>query len=67
MPAQSSNGQLDEAQREFEIALDRSRGKFDEARDNLARCRQMLSSKSSTLIAELKTIGGSGRISLAME
>lgn len=63
----ASYGQVDDAAREFEIALDKSRGKFDEARDNLARCQQMLSSKSSGMIAELKTSVGSGRISLAAD
>lgn len=57
-------GQVEEAQREFELALTQARGKFAEARDNLARCRELLSSKSRTLLAELKAIGGSGRISV---
>lgn len=50
----ASYGQLEEAQREFEIALNQSRGKFGDARDNLARCRERLSAKSGTLIADLK-------------
>lgn len=60
-------GQMEDAQAEFEIALSKSRGKFDEARDNLARCREMLSPKSPTLIAALKTSDGRARIAIASD
>jgi len=63
----ASYGQMDDAQREFERALELSRGKFEEARDNLARCRQLLSSKSQTLIADLKTSVAPARIQIASE
>ena len=61
----ASYGQMEEARREFEVALQQSRGKFDEARDNLSRCRDLISSKSQTLIADLKTSAGSARIGIA--
>jgi tetratricopeptide (TPR) repeat protein len=47
-------GQLDEAMREFGVALKHSRGKFVEARENLALCQQMINSPSQRLIANLK-------------
>jgi tetratricopeptide (TPR) repeat protein len=49
-------GLLDEAEREFEKAVKRSRGKFAEASKNLALLRQMLNDSSPSLIASLKTI-----------
>lgn len=63
----ASYGQMEDALREFGIALDQSRGKFNEARENLARCRQLLSAKSGTLLAELKTSGNLHQVSLANE
>jgi tetratricopeptide (TPR) repeat protein len=50
-------GLLDEAGREFEAAVKRSRGKFAEASQNLARLR-MLDGPSPWLIARLKTVEG---------
>ena len=48
----------EEAAREFEAAVKRSRGKFIEASQNLARLRQMLDSPSPAMIAGLKTVEG---------
>jgi tetratricopeptide (TPR) repeat protein len=49
-------GLLEEATREFEIAVKRTRGKFVEASQNLARLRQMLDGSSRTMIASLKMV-----------
>jgi tetratricopeptide (TPR) repeat protein len=51
------SGLLVEAEREFETAVKRSRGKFAEASQNLARLRQMLDGASPGIIAGLKTPG----------
>jgi len=51
-------GMLEEAGREFEAAVKRSRGKFAEASQNLARLRQMLDGTSPAMIASLKTVEG---------
>jgi tetratricopeptide (TPR) repeat protein len=51
-------GLLEEAAREFEIAVTRARGKFPEASQNLTRLRQMLDGSSRTMIAGLKTVEG---------
>lgn len=51
-------GMLEEAAREFEIAVKRSRGKFAEASQNLARLRQLLDGSSPAMIASLKTVEG---------
>jgi tetratricopeptide (TPR) repeat protein len=61
------SGMLDEAMREFEIALKQSRGKFVEARENLALCQRMLDSSSARLIAALKTIEGGVGVSMKAE
>ena len=45
-----------EAARAFENAIKRSRGKFAEASQNLARIRQMLDGPSPAMIASLKTV-----------
>jgi tetratricopeptide (TPR) repeat protein len=50
-------GLLEEAEREFETAVKRSRGKFAEASQNLARLKQMLDGASPGIIAGLKTPG----------
>jgi hypothetical protein len=47
---------LEEAAREFEIAVNRSRGKFVEAGENLARLRRKLDGPSPAMIASLKTV-----------
>jgi tetratricopeptide (TPR) repeat protein len=49
-------GLLEEAGREFEAAVKRSRGKFAEASQNLARLRQILDGPSPAMIASLKTV-----------
>ena len=51
-------GMLEEAGREFEAAVKRSRGEFAEASQNLARLQQMLDGPSSAMIASLKTVEG---------
>ena len=51
-------GMLEEAGREFEAAVKRSRGEFAEASQNLARLRQMLDGPSPAMIASLKTVEG---------
>ena len=58
---------LDEAMREFEVALKQSRGKFVEARENLALCQQMLDSSSARMIAALKTIDGNASAAMRAE
>jgi tetratricopeptide (TPR) repeat protein len=52
----AKSGLLEEAAREFENAIRRSRGKFAEASQNLARLRQMLGEPSPAMIAGLKTV-----------
>jgi tetratricopeptide (TPR) repeat protein len=52
------SGMLEEATREFEIAVKRSRSKFIEASQNLERVRQMINASSPSLIASLKTVEG---------
>src|SRR5262245_54850130 len=47
----ATSGKLDEAMREFEIALKLSKGKFKEARENITRCRNMFSGPSAPLLA----------------
>jgi len=49
---------LEEATREFEVAVRQSHGKFVEASQNLARCRQMLNASSPGMIASLKIVEG---------
>jgi tetratricopeptide (TPR) repeat protein len=51
-------GLLEEAAREFEVAVRRSRGKFAEASQNLARLRRMLDGPSNVMIAGLRTVEG---------
>lgn len=51
-------GVLEEAEREFGIAVKRSRGKFAEASQNLARLRRMLDGSSPAMIASLKMVEG---------
>jgi hypothetical protein len=58
---------LDEAMREFEIALKQSRGKFVEARENLALCQRMLDSSAARLIAALKTVDGNAGAAMKAE
>lgn len=50
----AQRGYLDEAMREFETALGRSRGQFAEARANLALCHQLRAHGSTQMIAQLK-------------
>jgi tetratricopeptide (TPR) repeat protein len=49
-------GLLEEATREFETAVKRSRGKFAEASRNLTRLRQIIDGPSPSMIASLKTV-----------
>jgi Tfp pilus assembly protein PilF len=51
-------GLLEEAAREFEVAVRQPRGKFVEASQNLARCRQMLNASAPGMIASLKIVEG---------
>jgi tetratricopeptide (TPR) repeat protein len=51
-------GLLEEATREFELALKRARGKFVEASQNLSRLRQMINASAPGMIASLKTVEG---------
>src|SRR5215470_10780432 len=51
-------GMLEEASREFETAVKRSRGRFAEASLNLTRLRRMLDGPSPAMIASLKIIEG---------
>jgi hypothetical protein len=60
-------GLLEEASREFEIAVKRARGKFPEASQNLARLRQMLDGSSREMIASLKTVENSPGPSMKAE
>ena len=52
------SGMLEDATREFEIAVKRSHSKFIEASQNLERVRQMINASSPALIAGLKTVEG---------
>jgi len=52
----AKEGLFEEAMREFEIAVKRSRGKFAEAGQNLARLRQTLDGRSPAMIASLKMV-----------
>jgi tetratricopeptide (TPR) repeat protein len=47
-------GQVNDAMREFELALKQSRGRFVEAQENLALCRRLLDAESSRMLAQLK-------------
>jgi tetratricopeptide (TPR) repeat protein len=47
-------GDLDAARRQFEIALLRSKGKFEGAAHNLGLCRKMIAASSRSLIARLQ-------------
>ncbi|MGH9754321.1 MAG: tetratricopeptide repeat protein [Blastocatellia bacterium] len=51
-------GVLEEAAREFEAAVKRSRGKFAEASQNLVRIRRMLDGSAPAMIASLKMVEG---------
>jgi hypothetical protein len=51
----------------FIIAVKRSRGKFDEASQNLARLRQMLAGPSPAVIASLKTVEGAPGVVIKAE
>ncbi len=55
----AKRGMLEEAAREFEAAVKRSRGEFVEASQNLARARRMLDGPSPAMIASLKMVEGS--------
>jgi hypothetical protein len=58
---------LEEAASEFDVAVKRSRGKFDEASQNLARLRQMLDGPSPAMIAGLKTVEGAPGVVIKAE
>ena len=60
-------GMLEEATREFEIAVKQSRGKFVEASQNLARCRQMIDASSPAMIASLKMVEGASGAGIRAE
>lgn len=60
-------GLLEDATREFEIAVKRSRGKFAEANQNLARLRQMLDGSSPAMVASLKTVEGAPGVGMKAE
>jgi tetratricopeptide (TPR) repeat protein len=60
-------GLLEEAARAFERAIKRSRGKFAEASQNLARLRQMLDGPSPAMIASLKTVESAPRRGMKAE
>jgi hypothetical protein len=46
---------LDDAFREFELAIKQSNGQMGEAADNLKLCRTLINSTNRTLLASLKT------------
>ena len=60
-------GMLEEATREFEIAVKNSRGKFIEADQNLTRCRKMTGEPSPAMIAGLKTVEGASGVEIRAE
>jgi tetratricopeptide (TPR) repeat protein len=60
-------GLLDEAEGEFEAAVKRSRGKFAEASQNLARLRRMLDGPSPGLIASLRAVESAPRSGMKVE
>lgn len=63
----AKSGMMEEATREFEIAVKQSRGKFAEASQNLARCRQMINASSPGMIADLKMIEGAPGVAMKAE
>ena len=48
-------GRLDDARREFGLALEQSKGQMSEAADNLKLCQTLINSANTTLLASLKT------------
>jgi hypothetical protein len=52
------DGRVSEAEREFTIALNQSKGRFEDARLNLELCKFLTVSKSRTYLAKLRTSGG---------
>lgn len=60
-------GQLDEATREFVIAVKQSRGKFAEASQNLALCQRMINASSPGMIAGLKISEGAAGVTMRAE
>lgn len=56
-------GRLSEAEREFDIAVKQSKGRFDDAQHNLHLCRNLSIAKSQSLIAQGQDsgIGGQGQ------
>jgi tetratricopeptide (TPR) repeat protein len=60
-------GRFDQAEREFETALEQSKNGFDDARHNLRLCRSLLASYSPALVAELKVTGAAQAAALKTE